>query len=293
MHVPRRLALLFLCWSLAAAPAGAQWTESPGTGWVQVETLHHGTDTRFDENGNLEPLFNEDSHSRTTSFFVKGALGLWRGLDVWAELPFHRLEFDDAVRDRQSTGVGDPRVFLRVGPGLVGVEEALPLAVAMRGGVKFSVGDFPVSAEVIPLTEGQRDWELIVELGRSLHPWPVYVQGWAGYRWRETNDTIDRKPGNERFFYAAAGGSIDRFTWQLGVDGLFGEPPERHLSSGLELPLPNDVRELVQLLPTVGYQVGPGAVELGARIPIHGQNLPAGPSFTLGYFLTWDRPLWK
>jgi hypothetical protein len=25
---------------------------------------------------------------------------------------------------------------------------------------------------------------------------------------------------------------------------------------------------------------------LGARVPLHGRNLPAGPVFTLGYFLT-------
>jgi hypothetical protein len=288
-----RLAVLVTLWSLAGTPSAAQWTEAPGTGWLQVETLYHGTDTRFDENGTLEPLFNEDSRSLTTSVSFKGALGVVRGVDVWAEVPFHRLQFDDAVRERTSTGIGDPRVFIRLGSSLAELDDALPVAVAVRGGVKFSAGDFPVDAEIIPLTEGQRDWEVLVEIGRSLHPWPVYVQGWAGYRWRETNDAIQRKPGNERFVYAAAGGSIDRFTWQIGVDGLFGTPPERQLSSGLVLPLPNDVRELVQVLPTVGYAVGPGAVEFGARIPVHGQNLPAGPSFTLGYFLTWDAAPWK
>lgn len=293
MHAPYRFAVLLLLCGFSAFPADAQWVEPPGAGWMQVETLYHGTDTRYDEDGDLEPLFNEDSHSLTTSVFLKGALGLWRGLDVWAEVPFHRLQFDDAVRERTSTGFGDPRLFLRVGPGLAGVDDVLPLAVAVRGGLKLSVGDFPVSAEVIPLTEGQRDWEVLVEIGRSLHPWPLYLQGWAGFRWRETNAAINRKPGNERFFYAAAGGSVDRFTWQVGVDGLFGKPPERQLSSGLTIPLPNDVRELVQILPTIGYRLGPGALEFGARIPVHGQNLPAGPSFTFGYFLAWDRPLWK
>ena len=288
-----RLVPLILLWTLAVPPAAAQWTEAPGTGWVQIETLYHSTETRFDENGNLEPLFNADSRSLTTSVFLKGALGVARGVDVWAEVPFHRLQFDDAVRERTSTGVGDPRVFLRVGPGLAGLADAVPLAVAVRGGVKFSAGDVPVSAEVIPLTEGQRDWELIVEVGTSLHPWPLYVQGWAGYRWRETNEAIQRKPGNERFFYAAAGGSVDRVTWKLGVDGLFGTPPIRNVSPTLDLPLPNDVRELVQILPTVGYRVGPGAVEVGARIPVHGQNLPAGPSFTFGYFLSWEKALWR
>ncbi|WP_263809390.1 MULTISPECIES: hypothetical protein [Salinibacter] len=57
-------------------------------------------------------------------------------------------------------------------------------------------------------------------------------------------------------------------------------------------------RELVQVIPTVGWSVGPGAVQLGARLPVHGQStrsgrLPASPTATLGYFLSWDDPLWK
>lgn len=281
--VASMLASGFLAALLISAPARGQWVEAPGEGWVDLTLAHHATTTRFDENGNTEPLFNEDSRSVTTSAFLTGALGLVRGLDVWAEAPFHRLQFDDAVQERTSTGLGDPRVFLRLGPGLVGADVAVP--VALRGGVKFSVGDFPVDAEIIPLTEGQRDWEVLLELGHSFHPLPVYAMGWIGYRWRETNTAIRRKPGDGRLAYAAVGGKGNRLTWQLAVDGLFGRPPTRTLPSGVELSLENDVRELVQLLPSVGWGLGPGVVELGGRIPLHGQNLPAGPALTLGYFV--------
>jgi hypothetical protein len=145
---------------------------------------------------------------------------------------------------------------------------------------------------VIPLTEGQRDWEVLVELGHSFYPIPVYVMGWAGYRWRETNEAIARKPGDERLFYVAAGGTVGHFTWKMAVDGLLGRPPVRRLSSGLAIELERDTRRLVQLLPAVGWRVGPGAVELGTRIPVAGRNLPAGPALTLGYFITWDTSLW-
>lgn len=274
---------------LLAAPAAGQWVEPPGTGWVQVQVSHQDTNRRFDENGDVEPLFNEGARSVTTTLRLTGALGLWRGLDVWVDAPFHRLTFNDVTRDRLSTGPGDPRLFLRVGPSLLGVDP-LPFAVALRGGVKFPVGDFPVSAQKIPLSEGQRDWDLLLEVGKSLYPWPVYVMGWVGYRWRETNTSIQRKPGDERLFYLAAGGSAGRFRWKLALDGLFGRPPIR---TSFNLPLENDRRELVQIIPTIGWRVGPGTLEAGARLPIHGQNLPAGPIFTLGYFVSWTDPLWK
>ena len=99
------------------------------------------------------------------------------------------------------------------------------------------------------LSQGQRDWDLLLEVGKSLHPWPVYVMGWVGYRWREVNREIQEKPGDERLFYAAAGGSVERFRWKLAVDGLFGRPPVR---TDFDLVLQNDERELVQVIPTVG-----------------------------------------
>jgi len=275
---------------LGPLPVGAQWVETPGTGWVQLRTIYHRTDIRFGPDGTIEPLFNEDSRSITTSVFLTAAIGLVPGVDAWAQLPAHRLQFNDVVRDRTSTGLGDPRFFLRATPRLVGLDLGIPVAV--RGGVKLPVGDFPVDAEVIPLTEGQRDWELLVELGHSFYPAPVYVMGWAGYRWRETNDAIARKPGDERLVHVAAGGTAGAFSWKVAVDGLFGRPPVRRLASGLAIELEQDVRRLVQVLPTIGWRVGPGTVELGARIPVDGRNLPAGPALTLGYFVQWDRPFW-
>jgi len=276
--------------SLSVPPSQAQWIEAPGTGWVKVQVAHQDTRERFDENGTVESYFNEDARSITTTVRLSAAVGLLRGVDAWVDVPYHRLAFNDVTRDRLTTGIADPRLFLRVGPSLVGRDE-LPVAVALRGGVKFPVGDFQISAEQISLSQGQRDWELILEVGKSLHPWPVYLVGWAGYRWRETNTEIERKPGDERLLYVAAGGTVDRLRWKLALDGQFGNPPVRRDFGGIELE--RDRRTLVQLTPTLGWSMGPGAVEASVRVPLHGRNLPAGPVFTLGYFLSWNEPLWK
>ena len=71
---------------------------------------------------------------------------------------------------------GDPRIFLRAGSSLFGVNE-LPVAVALRGGVKLTTGAFENDAETISLSQGQRDWSLLLEVGKSLHPLPMYVSG--------------------------------------------------------------------------------------------------------------------
>lgn len=289
LRVVKCLLLGGLLFVLSSRGSAGQWVEAPGTGWAKFEVSHHDTRERFDETGTVESFFNKDARAITSTVRFTGALGLVQGLDLWVDVPAHRLAFNDVTRDRLSAGIGDPRVFLRAGPSLFGIDE-IPVAVALRGGTKFPVGDFEVDAEVIPLSEGQRDWELLLEMGRSLHPWPAYVMAWAGYRWRTVNAEIGRKPGDERIFYVAAGGSVQSFQWKLAADALFGRPP---LRTDFNLRLGRDRRSLVQVMPTVGWTLGPGAVELGARVPVHGRNHPAGPVFTIGYFLSWDSPVWK
>lgn len=275
--------------ALCVSSARGQWPEPPGTGWVDVGVAHQDTRQKFSRSGHVVSFDTEAARSIVTTARITSALGVYRGVDVWADVAFHRLAFNDVQADRLTTGPADPRLYLRVGPALFGATD-LPLAVAVRGGLKFPVGDFAVNADEISLSQGQRDWDLLLEVGKSLHPWPVYVMGWVGYRWREVNESIREKPGDERLVYVATGGSINRFRWKLAVDGLFGRPPVR---TDFDIVLENDNRELVQVIPTLGWQLGPGAIEAGLRVPIHGRKFPAGPVFTLGYFLSWDDPLWR
>lgn len=278
----------FLLAGLYPGPAAGQWVEPPGTGWATFQLAHQDARTRFRIDGNREPLSRDGARSIATTVRLTGALGLWRGIDVWADVPFRRLKFSTSDRTRRSTGISDPRLYLRIGPSLLGIGD-LPLSVAVRGGTKFPVGEFAAGAQSIPLSEGQRDWEVLLELGKSLHPWPMYVMGWVGYRWREPNQQVRWKPGDEAFFYAAAGGSAGPFRWKLAFDGLFGQPPVR---TDVGLPMENARRELIQALPQVGWRAGPGVIEAGVRVPVSGRNLPASPVFTLGYFVSWSEGLW-
>ena len=268
-----------------ASAAFGQWLEPPGKGWIQGSIYHHDTRNRFDPQGNVEPLFNEGGRSLTSSLFMTAAAGVYRGVDAWVQVPLHRLEFNDVASMRRSVGIGDPLLHIRISPELLGVRSQVP--VAIRAGVKLPLGDFPVDSEVVPLTEGQRDWEVMVELGHSFYPNPLYVMGWIGYRWRETNDKIERKPGDERFGFLAIGGTHSPFFWKLTLEMLFGK---QWISfTGVRIPLAQSERELVQITPSVGRNVGPGGLELGVRIPVAGQNFPAGPALFLGYFLRWGQ----
>lgn len=258
---------------------GYSITEPPGSGWVQFTFYRHDTREQFGTTGRIEPFFAQ-GHATTTSLFVTAALGLVRGVDAWMQLPVHNLRFDGGAGRRERTGFGDSRLQLRVSPELFGSR----IPVALRAGVKFPGGDFPVDPDLIPLTEGQRDWDLSLQLGRSLQSLPVYVMGSVGYRWREEDIDRARKPGDERFAYLAVGGQWQRLGWELGLEGLSGLPPR---SQGLELETAR--RTMLQVFPNLGMNVGPGQVEVGGRIPLYGRNLPAGSALTLGYVVDWGR----
>lgn len=264
---------------LSVSPAHAQWIQEPGTGWVQLIVYHQDTREEFGPNGDVKPFF-ADGHAVMTSLFVTAAGGVVPGVDVWVQFPLHRLVFSDLAARREKFGPGDPKVFVRVGPELFGGQIGIPIAV--RAGVKLSVGEFPIDSEIIPLTEGQRDYEVMLELGHSFWPRPAWAQGWVGYRWREFNERIDRKPGNELFAYATVGGQLGRLTLKLSGEALVGRTPRL-----VNVPVGNARREIYQLFPTVGWRIGPGDVELGGRFPVAGQNLPARPALTVGYFFNW------
>ena len=259
----------------SVAPAAAQWVEEPGAGWAALAVYHQNTRHEFRSNGDERPIF-PNGQAITTSTFLTVALGLTRGLDVWVQPSFHHLQFDDVTADRSSTGFGDTRLWLRAAP-LKWVGSDFPLAI--RGGVKLPFGDFDVDAEIIPLGDGQRDWEVMAEVGHSFWPRSVYVMGWLGYRWREENTESLRDFGDEIFYFAQVGGQVGQLGYKIALDGWDGR------SGVVEgLAIPSFQRDLIQLQPTVSYPAGPGSIEAGARFALKGKNLPAGTAFLLQYF---------
>ncbi len=266
------IVLLHLAFPATATP---QWVEPPGSGWASLALYHQDTRSVFLPDGSKD-FFVLRGRAVASSAYLTGDLGLWSGVDAWLQLSFHRLIFDDQTGRATATGIGDSRVYLRANP-LTWFGQEFPLA--LRAGLKIPMQDIDVGQEFVPLGDGQRDWELILEVGRSLYPRPVYVMGWVGYRWREAVEEPARDFGDERFFLLAVGGDRGRVGYKLTAEGWYGHTP----SFG-GLTARGQERELLSVNPAVSYQVGPGSLELGGRFPVAGKNLPAGPDVQLGYF---------
>ncbi len=263
------------------AGGGSIGTLGPGTGWAQASLVGQRSTQFFGSTGERQG-FLADGRVRTASAYLTGAVGIIKGVDAWAQLPVHAFRYADDGGERSRTGVGDVRLALRVSPALVRAPD-IPLAV--RFGAKTPGSDFPVDATLIPLTEGQRDWEVSVESGRAFALVPVHVVGWLGYRWREENDEIARKPGNERFAHLAVGGHVAAMRWGLAAEAMWGAAP-RHFG----VSVPSSRRRLLQLAPTLGRRTRAGDVEITAFVPLSGRNLPSGPSIALGYRVGWGLP---
>lgn len=278
---------LVILWLLlivfSPSPAHGQWVVEPGAGWVDMTLFHQDTEERFDHRGEREDIF-ADGRTVSTSLFLTASVGVVRGVDAWAEVPVHRLRFQDVAGDRKSSGPGDVRLFVRAGPEAVGLP-AIP--VTLRVGSKLPVGDFDVDAEIIPLGEGQTDWEVMVEAGLADSDGNLHTSGWFGRRFRLENEETLRDPGDEWFWFwqtAGPGGPIP-LTWNVGAEGTHGGA---WVIEGVRVPSAR--RRLVEVFGSVSYSMGPGHLKAGARIPVSGRNMPAGTIWSLGYFLSWTRP---
>lgn len=257
--------------------SGAIRTMPAGAGWLQLSVYGQRSRDGFNPLGDRQP-FLANATFDVRSVFATAAVGVAEGLEVWAQAPVHRLTISGDGGSSRTTGLGDVRGAVRVSPALFGLE----VPMALRGGIKLPGGDFPVLATELPISEGQVDLEVSLESGWSSEDLPVYVVAWVGHRWRMMNEAAEYDPGDESFGHVAVGGSVGVLSWEVGLDGLWGQAP---FETGLTLPSAS--RRLLQLLPTVGTDVGPGRLEATTPIPIAGRNLPAGIGLSLGYRTIW------
>ncbi|MEX0692035.1 MAG: hypothetical protein WD043_09365 [Gemmatimonadales bacterium] len=253
-------------------------TLEPGTGWVQL-SLYAQRSSEFFNTVGARQAFLSDGAVRTRSTFVTAAVGITWGLELWAQAPVHDVRFADQTGAREAAGLGDPRVAVRISPELITTRH---IPVALRAGVKFPGRTFPVDATLIPLGEGQRDWEVSLQSSAVITGSSVYVLGWAGHRWRERNAAIDRKPGNEWFGHAAVGASWAGVRAELGTEVLWGGTPRQ-----VGVPVPASQRRVWQLQPTIGRQVGPGVLDVTGFVPVVGRSLPSGSGVSIGYRVGW------
>ena len=113
-------------------------------------------------------------------------------------------------------------------------------------------GKFENDVEVVPVGEGQFDYDVTLELARSLWPRPGYVTGLIGYRFRTLSEENGIDHGNEQIWNAEARYEVRRWMMlKLLARGLHGAA-----SSLLGFEIPTLRREVVYLEPGLIFKIG-------------------------------------
>ncbi len=258
----------------------AQWPAGRGNYWAKVSTFYHQTTESFRSNGDKRTLINAEAENTSKAVFFDALIGVTGRLDFWVQVPYFDLTSNDVSNDRNEKNLGDIRLSARYN--LLQLRGgALPISV--RFTTKIPVSDFPIDAEIIPVGEGQFDYEVWLEGGLSLWPLPAYSVVWLGYRFRAENEKTQTDPGDEVTFLAEFGGMsvVGRLGGKIAIDGTFSR---RFTVQRIEL---GDIskREILYLGPALNYSLTESTVlEAGIKIPLIGQNFPAGNQFSVSLF---------
>ena len=270
-------AILLLLPGLQNDAQAGGWMLSRATTWLRTGFMVQITDDRYFIDGSRIPYFFE-GHNQTLAAFVDLRHGISDRLEAAVQVPYFGISFDDLAAERTTTGIGDLRVGLRYNilPG--------PIVATLGALVKFPIGEFVNDAEIVPVGEGQYDFEVTAEVARSLWPRPGYVTALIGYRWRTANAETGINHGNEVLWSFEAGYSVaPRIALKALIRGLHGLE-----TTSFGLPLPSLQRRIVYLEPGVLVELSPRrTLEVSVPVSLSGRNWPAGPVFNIGVFQTF------
>ena len=279
----KRIAAVIL-WTLltsGAAWSGA-WTFPKGKLWTKLTFMSQDTNEDYIgvprpgiPRGARQPYLLDGEYSSRT-FFLDAMYGITDRLNVGVQIPFFDQTFQDQELDIlfggpiSSTGFSDIRVFLK--HKLVDA----PVVSSLKFGFKAPTGSFENRQGLIPVGEGQWDFDFILQIGRSFWPFRAYANVDLGYRLRKKNAEIDRDPGDEMFWIAEFGyWWTDKLLTVTKWEGIDGKE-----TTSLGLQLSGDVKKIQYISPGIMFRTTDTlAIEAGVRISIDGQNFPAGPVF--------------
>ncbi len=265
--------------------AGA-WTLPKGQLWGKVSYFNQSAEEWYIANaevvdgvrfqpGDRRP-YRFDGKYDLHALFVEVFFGVTDYFDVGVQVPFLDQEFVDVTQNDplSDAGFSDLRLFAKYN--LL----QKPAVVTAKAGVKLATGEFLNEDGLIPLGEGQRDYELVAEFGRSLWPLPIYANLDLGYRIRTRNDEIERDPGDEWFFNGEVGYNLTpELLFVAKLEGLRSDPS---VEFGI-LKNRSQIKRITYLAPTVVWQISPKVTgELAVRFTLNGRNFPAGHQLVVG-----------
>ena len=167
-------------------------------------------------------------------------------LDLGLQVPYFDQSFANTVfaEPRTDTGLSDIRALAKLR--LL----AKPLVLAFKAGVKVPTGEFKNEDGLIPVGEGQWDFDFVGQVGRSFWPLPLYGNIDLGYRVRTRNEQIDRDPGDEWFLNAELGYQLVRQLMLLGKCELLRSRPAVVFGS-----IEAEIKRITYLTPALLYAV--------------------------------------
>ena len=268
----------------AAADVGAgAWTLQRGQFWGKLTYFQQRTQEWYVGKGRFgapgtRARYDFDGRYESRAVFVEGLYGVTDRLDLGLQVPYFDQSFANAAfaAPRTDTGLSDIRALAKLR--LL----AKPLVLALKAGVKIPTGGFKNEDGLIPVGEGQWDFDVVGQMGRSFWPLPLYGNLDLGYRVRTRNEQIDRDPGDEWFLNAEMGYQLVRQLMLLGKCEVLRSNPAV-VFGGIEA----EIKRITYLTPALLYAVGRRTtVEAAMRFSLNGRNFPAGRQLVLGLATT-------
>ncbi len=266
----------------AAADAGAgAWTLQRGQLWGKLTYFQQRTQEWYVGKGRFgapgtRARYDFDGQYESRAVFAEGLYGVTDRLDLGLQVPYFDQSFTAFAEPRTDTGLSDIRALAKFR--LL----AKPLVLALKASVKVPTGAFKNEDGLIPVGEGQWDFDFIGQVGRSLWPLPLYGNIDLGYRVRTRNEQIDRDPGDEWFLNAEVGYQLVRQLTLMGkYEAIRSDPAV--VFGGIEA----EIKRITYLTPALLYAVGRRTmVEAAVRFSLNGRNFPAGRQLVLGLATT-------
>jgi hypothetical protein len=284
-EVPRSFLLIatfatvLLVGSIDVHPARAgAWMRGPGHGYAKVAVVWVHADERLGADGGSTAM-PADGHFNDAGIAVYTELGLLRHLDLVLATSLKRITVrDDTSIDVSTAGLADLQVDARLGALRAG-----PVLTAVIAGVKLPTGYR--SDETPPLGTGAVDGRLRIAVsGGWPRPFPGYLSGEVGYRWRgDLADDLDYLvelgvgPGESAGFGAGA--------WlRVKLEGVDSRGA-RHLDPAIAPELTSREEDFVKVGPELSWPLDREAtftLEVGARWVVDGKNTIASRDLIFG-----------
>lgn len=281
-----------------AVPCGAgAWLKKRGEYYLKLSGSYLYSTERYNADGDRIPLASEDANTigaafRDISITAYFEYGMSERVTLVASLPYKILtnwstEFSsqfNAIREVEAvnSGVTD----LRVGVRLPLKTESFP--VSFESLVKLPLGydPAPEQTQLAPLGSGKVDFDVNLLAGMSLWPFPGYLNGRAGFRFR--GGGLD----DEILASLEAGASYRKWFSKVALDALYTTGDLTDADPTRTVTNENNLK----LMGEVNYNINSRiAFSLEAFHVLRGANTVAGTTWVAGVIMQQrvedERPL--